>query len=258
MNQNRKNIIIRASIYTIISTIIIPTAVLFFSGCAAQVESALYRDGSADLALTVSLQPNMEALIKGFSTLIGTPRNGSPDKPTLDAEEITKSLAATPGIASVYMQNLTPASIAGTIRISRVDQFLALPGIQSGGRFITYTPSQGGAEGRLTIDLNRTTGPQILALFSDNVRAYLSALMAPVATGENLYKSQYLDLVGSIYAKPVADEIAAARINVTITFPGAITAVRGGAFSGTLARFEIPLTDLLVLNPPLHYEVSWK
>jgi hypothetical protein len=250
--MNRKSIILRAFVYI---TVI---AVLFLPGCAAQVESVLYRDGSADLALAASVQPNMEALIKGFAGLIGDPQDKSTDKPILDAAEITKSLAAAPGITSAYMQNLTPSSIAGTIRISRVDQFLLLPNTLPGERFITYTPSQGAVEGRLTIDLNRTTGPQVLALFSDTVRAYLSALMAPAATGENLYKSQYLDLVGSIYTKPVADEIAAAKISITITFPGAVTAVRGGTFSGTLARFEIPLTDLLVLNPPLHYEVSWK
>jgi hypothetical protein len=200
----------------------------------------------------------MEILIKGFSAIMGNPQAKTPDQPLLDAAEITKSLSAAPGIASVYMQNLSPASIAGTIRISQVDQFLLLPNSQTGTRFITYTPAQGSASGRLTIELNRSSGPQVLALFSDNVRAYLSALMAPVATGENLYKSQYLDLVASIYTKPVADEIASARINVVITFPGAISAVRGGTFSGNQARFEIPLTDLLVLNPPLRYEVSWK
>jgi hypothetical protein len=251
MNRDRKTNITFYS-YTIICT------VLLFSGCAAQVEGALHGDGSADIALEASLRPQMETLIKGFSAIMGSPQARTPDQPLLDAAEITKSLSAAPGIASVYMQNLSPASIAGTIRISRVDQFLLLPNTQTGVRFITYTPAQGSVEGRLIIELNQTSGPQVLALFSDTVQAYLAALMAPVATGENLNKSQYLDNVTSIYTKPVADEIASARINVAITFPGAIIAVRGGTFLGNQARFEIPLTDLLVLNPPLRYEVSWK
>jgi hypothetical protein len=237
---------------------VIISTVLLFSGCAAQVEGALHGDGSADLALEASLRPQMEVLIKGFSAIMGNPQNRKADQPLLDAAEITKSLSAAPGIASAYMQNLSPVSIAGTIRISRVDQFLLLPNSPTGTRFITYTPAQGSVDGRLIIELNQTSGPQVLALFSENVQAYLAALMAPVATGENLNKSQYLDNVTSIYTKPVADEIASARINVIITFPGAITAVRGGAFSGNQVRFEIPLTDLLVLNPPLRYEVSWK
>jgi hypothetical protein len=248
MNLNPKNII---SFYII-------TIVLFLAGCAAQVEGALYRDGSADIALAASLQPRMEALIQGLSGMLGDPQTKRAGQPLLDAEEITKSLSGAPGIASVDLQNLGTASIAGTIKISRVDQFLLLPGAQTGVRFITYVPAQGAVDGRLTIDLNRTIGPQVLALFSVNVQAYLAALMAPVATGENLNKSQYLDNVTSIYTKPVADEIAAARINMVITFPGAVTSVRGGAYSGNQARFEIPLTDFLVLNPPLHYEVSWK
>jgi hypothetical protein len=251
MNQQRKSIVFCCRIYIV-------CIVLLLTGCAAEVEGALYQDGSADLALEASLQPRMESLIKGFSMIMGDPSAAPSDQPILDATEITKSLSAAPGIASVYMQNLSSASIAGTIKISKVDQFLLLPNSQTGERFITYIPAGPSAEGRLTIGLNSAIGNRVMSLFSEKVRAYMAALMAPVATGEKLYKSQYLDLVASIYTKPVADEIAAARINVTITFAGPITAVRGGTFSGNQARFEIPLTDLLVLTPPLYYEVTWK
>jgi hypothetical protein len=82
--------------------------------------------------------------------------------------------------------------------------------------------------------------------------------MAPAATGEPLSKVEYLDLVGSFYGKALADEIAAARITISIGFPGTVSSVKGGSFSGTQARFNIPLVDLLVLENPLEYEVVWR
>jgi hypothetical protein len=81
--------------------------------------------------------------------------------------------------------------------------------------------------------------------------------MAPVATGESLTKGEYLALVGSIYGKGVADEITAAKIHAFIDFPGPISSVRGGAYTGRRAVFEVPLLDLLVLESPLNYEIRW-
>jgi hypothetical protein len=188
-------------------------------------------------------------------------------------------MAAAPGIEAVSLRNRTPSSIAGTIRISRIDQFLALPqkiapvmpgaseAVASGRRFITYTPGvsptpKGGgklpAESTLQIHLDRTVAPQILALISEDVRDYLSILGAPAATGERLSRTEYLELVASFYGKALAEEIAAAGIIVFISFPGPVSAVKGGTISGTQVRFDIPLADLLVLEAPLEYEVVWK
>jgi hypothetical protein len=104
--------------------------------------------------------------------------------------------------------------------------------------------------------------PRLIALISPDAVGYLSTLLAPAATGEVLTKTEYLDLVASIYDKPgdrsLSNEIAAARIHAVISFPGTISAVRGGTFSGNQARFSIPLLDLLVLEQALDYEVIWK
>jgi hypothetical protein len=98
----------------------------------------------------------------------------------------------------------------------------------------------------------------VLSLVSEEVTAYLAALMAPAATGEVLSKADYLDQVGWTYGRTVANEIAAARITAKIDFPGPISSIRGGTFSGAQARFEFPLVDLLVLEKTLEYEVRWR
>jgi hypothetical protein len=55
----------------------------------------------------------------------------------------------------------------------------------------------------------------------------------------------------------LAEEIAAARIPITIEFPRPVREVRGGTARDRRARFDLPLIDLLVLEEPLVYEVTW-
>jgi hypothetical protein len=167
-------------------------------------------------------------------------------------------MAAAPGILSVDLANTSPTGIAGTIRTGRVDQFLAMSGVSEQRRFITLENNRAAGDNRLFIALDRETAPLLLGMISPDVRDYLSVLFAPAATGEFLSRPEYLELVGDIYGRALADEIAGARIAVTIGFPGAVSSVKGGTFSGASARFDIALADILVLENPLEYEVVWR
>ena len=74
-------------------------------------------------------------------------------------------------------------------------------------------------------------------------------------------KNEYLELVASFYNVTISNEIASSRIRASIEFPGSVRNViapgRTGTFSGRRANFDIPLLDLLVLETPLVYEVTW-
>jgi hypothetical protein len=113
------------------------------------------------------------------------------------------------------------------------------------------------SEGSLSINLDVTKGPLIISLFSPDVADYLSAIMAPLATGEVLTVSEYLDLVSSVYGVSVANEIKNAAISINLTVPGMIQRVKGGTFSRNQAQFSVPLTDLLVLEKNAVYEIAW-
>jgi hypothetical protein len=97
----------------------------------------------------------------------------------------------------------------------------------------------------------------MIAMLSQDVADYLSAVMAPIATGETLTKQQYLSLVTSVYGGGIAREIDSAEIAASINFPGIITAAEGASFSGSTARFRANLADLLTLEKPILYEVKW-
>jgi hypothetical protein len=221
--------------------------------CSARIEGVLREDGSAELFPEASLEPRTAALIRSLSAFTGRPL--AADAPIIDGPAIALSMSAAPGIAAVSLSNLGPRSVTGRIDLSRVDGFLS-SGETGAGPFIRYESSPAG--GRLTIRVDRQNAPAILALLSVEVASYLGALMAPAATGEKLGRQEYLDLVAAVYGPPVAEEIAAARIKAALEVPRPVTGVRGGQAQGRRALFDLALTDLLVLEKPLDYEVTWK
>jgi hypothetical protein len=219
--------------------------------CAGRINGTLSTDGSAVLSINMSLEPRMTAMIRSFGAAMGQ-TNGS----ILDAAAIAKSMSAAPGIASVSLKNTSPSAVEGTVQLSKASEFLAAANNGNNQKkFIVFEQGNGG---RCEINISRTNGPVILELLSQEIADYLNALMAPIATGENLNKAEYLELVAAMYNKAVSDEIAGSRIRASINFPGSITSVKGGTFSGRRADFDIPLLDLLVLETPFSIEAAWK
>jgi hypothetical protein len=241
--------------------IIFSLLLLTLGSCAARIQGRLAPDTSGDFTITTNLEPRMAGLIKSFQIMAG--EDPRPEVPIIKGEDISQSMASAPGVKSALLKNTAPAALSGPVKITKIGDFLAPAGGQGFIRLEQAANGAGGAPNsaginRLTIDLSLESGPAMLSLLSGEVADYLTALMAPIATGESVEKDQYLLLVSSVYGSPIAGEISRSAIQASIDFPGPITAVKGGTFSGNKAEFVIPLLDLLVLEHPLSYEVTWK
>jgi hypothetical protein len=219
--------------------------VLPFFSCASMIKGIISTDGSTELTVDMSLQPRMTSLIR---TLISA--TGQTDDPILNGAVITKSILNTPGVTYALLKNTSQSSVVGIVQISHINEFLNL--IDS-NKFIVF--DQTAKRCQINIDLENAL--VMLSLLSPEITGYLNALMAPVATGEKMSKREYLELVAMFYNKTISDEIASSQIRATVEFPGIITSVKGGTFSGRQANFDIPLLDILVLETPLSYEVKW-
>ena len=220
--------------------------------CASRIEGSLAADGTAVMFVSMRLEPRMTTLIRSLSDA-----GGQSGGPVLDGPAIARSMSNAPGVAAAVLRNTGEAAVEGQVRISRIGEFLSVAESGRNARrgFITFMQDSGG--GRCIINIDRQNGPAILELLSPEISDYLNALMAPLATGEELNKTEYLDLVTSFYNRTIRDEIAYSRIRASIDFPGNITGIRGGTYSGRRAEFDIPLLDLLVAETPLTYEVTW-
>ena len=193
----------------------------------------------------------MVSLIRTLRGFMGENDN----EPILDGSSIGQSMAVSPGVQAVSFRNTSPSALDGVISISKVDDFLTVGGSKT--RLVTYTEGKQAGTSSIIIALDRDSAPEIIARLSPEAEEYLSALMAPAVLGETITRREYLSLISAVYGRPLADEIASARLKVSIEFPRPLTAIRGGNASGNRAEFDVPIVDILVLEQPLRYELSW-
>jgi hypothetical protein len=215
--------------------------------CAARINGSVSADGSGLFSVEMSLGPRMTSMIRSLNSA-----SGQDDALILDGQAIAKSMSME-GVTSVSFKNTGPAAVEGEFRIFNINRFLTAG---DKGGFVTFT--QGSNVGSCKIDINLKNGPVILENLSPEITDYLNALMAPIATGEAMSKSEYLDLVATFYNRNISNEIATSMIHAVIDFPGNISSVKGGTFSGKRAVFDISLLDFLVLETPLVCEVEWR
>ena len=215
--------------------------------CSARIDGVVAAGGAAEINVKASLGPRTVSLVQSIRGFMGDTRN----TPALDGAAISRSLTAASGIKAASLINTSSDALEGTISISNVGDLL----LSEKDMFITYSDST--ASSSIVAVLDRNSAPLLISRLSPEVEDYLSALMAPVVLGEYMSPGDYLSLISMVYGRSLADEIAEARIKVSIEFPRQVTSVSGGNSSGRRAEFDIPLLDILVLEKPLRYEVKW-
>jgi hypothetical protein len=218
-------------------------AALLFASCSGRITGAVQTNEQGEFIIEAELAPASARLLAPLSPATVSGQSA----PVLDAGVLALSLRDAPGIASAVLRNTNPGNIAGSIGFTKISDFLTAGDF----RFITWELE------RAVIAIDRSNGPQMVTMLSRDISDYLSAIMAPIATGEPLGKAEYLRLISSVYGNAIAREIENAEVSATINFPGTVTMVQGGTYFGSTARFQVKLADLLVLEQPLRYEVRW-
>jgi hypothetical protein len=212
--------------------------------------NGVVRDGgAATFDVDAAMANRTATLIRSVKAMSG----GAANAPILDGRALSESLSAAPGVSAARLSNTGQDAIKGTVNVQRLGDFLRTGSSELD--FISW--SESGGQARLSIQLSRANAPTVLSRVSADAVAYLEALMAPVVTGERQSRAEYLALVGSIYGQGVAQEISAARIQLAFELPRPAARVRGGTAQGRRVSFDIPLTDILVLERPLSYEAAW-
>jgi hypothetical protein len=221
------------------------------AGCQAEITGTVNASGRAELTVNTALQTKMASLIRKLSAAGGAAANA----PVIDAAALNKSFQKTAGIESASFSNKNANTVQGALVITKIDDLAADSQSETWTKFITWR--QDAAGGGVFIHLDLENGPAVIAAVSPDLYNYLGALAAPVATGEESSREEYLDLVKMIYDANIANEIAASSIKIILRFPARPTSIKGGVINGERAEFTIPLTDILVLEKPLDIEARW-
>jgi hypothetical protein len=219
---------------------------VFCAGCETKIEGEIDRDGRTGLRVSAALGPRISALIRGLSA-----RSAGAPQALLPAAELERAFRAIDGIETAVWTQKTPSAVDGRLVIRKIGELLP-PETRGVIRW-----EQRDAGGKALIKIDREKGPAFIALLSQELSDYLSTLMAPIVTGEELTQEEYLELVSSVYGAEIAQEISAARVAIRLSFPQPLSSVRGGSAAGNQARFDTPLVAFLVLEKPLVFEIEW-
>ncbi|MDR2602738.1 MAG: hypothetical protein LBC53_09885 [Spirochaetaceae bacterium] len=212
----------------------------FFLSCGFMINGRVNASGAADFNFSASVAPKTAAILGGEGVL--------------DAESINKSLLAA-GFNEADLKNEGLYGLKGSLSVLSLDGLLSAAKTGGGLKFISFENSGGG--GKFTLRLSRENSRELLLNISVDVRDYISAIFAPLATGENLSQAEYLNLVSDVYGKTVAEEIRLSYIEIALDFPSKIKRASGFSFKDSCAQARLPLSSLLTLENELYYEVVW-
>lgn len=109
------------------------------------------------------------------------------------------------------------------------------------------------------ISINPENLNTILAHFPPETRDYIDILMAPVFTGEDLTKEEYIQLIKAAYGEKLAGELAVENLNLELEFPSKKLKVflNGEEKSLSDNNLIIPLADFLTMSKGFSIKMIW-
>ncbi len=231
---------------------LLPLAIAALASCTARYDAVLREDGSARITVSASLTNSALRLAENLAAFTSGPTQASSASP-IDAASIGSSLRGAPSVSSVNMSNGADGSLSGSFTVKSLEALLAdrLPGKNP----ILFRSSASG--GSVSLRLDKESVPELLLLASPELNDWLTALFAPIATGEALSKEEHHSLLAAFYSEALANDLYASKVTLALSLPGPVATISGGTARGSSATFVLPMSDLLLMESPIQLSCSW-
>ncbi len=233
--------------------------ILLFSltGCGSRLSFTARDDGKADMSVLMDTGKAASRMIA--SIMASLYPSSSDDSGGVFTKE--RAAALERSLSGGDTEKLTVEalsssvlSLVGTIKDAASQSGVSRTGIHF-SNFVDVKKKS------MTLTLSPDTMRTLYDSMDDQTRGYVDLFMAPAFTGETMTGEEYVALIGSVYGKDMADEIASAQMDLTLTAPKGCTisscSLEDAKLSGRRARFSIPLLDLLVMNEEQSYRINW-
>lgn len=208
-------------------------AALACTGCTSSLEIQALKDGGALVSFSAGLG-------RAFRTVVTSLSGENADSALFNAGDMASQFrAAGMDDAKVTVPTDSSVDVSMKLRAGASD-----PVSKAG--LVSF--AKNGSSSSMTLTLSPANLSTLYSSLPDTVQSYIDLFMAPVFTGESMTKSEYLDLVASVYGQDLADEIAESSVSIVLSAPDV---------SGKKKKVSVPLADLLASPAPLTYTVSW-
>ena len=231
----------------------VAAASLLFFGCSAQQELHLRADGSGTTELRMEVH---EVLVLYLADLQGLFDVDPAETPVFNLEEIKEVFAANDALELVSAE--TPQNNVLQLQLSFTD-VARIAAAQDGSNNDLISLEQNGQEQTLHIYLNPGTVRGLLALTP--IHEVAEFLLPP--RGEQMSRDEYVEYI--VWALEEYESAAVLRrvvseaaIELRVTVEGELTDQQGGQREGDVVVFQIPVVELLTIQEPLRYSLSYR
>jgi hypothetical protein len=218
------------SIRKYILPVFILPAVLVFAGCTAAVEVHAGSDKNTTVQYSASFGSAFIHTMRSFSD--------DPSAPLFDADTIAAQLRSS-GIQDAEVKTPSGTALAVSASIPAGSKNTV-----SAAGLVTYNDSSN----EMTLTLSPSALAALYTSLPETIQSYIDLFMAPVFSGDSMTAKDYIELVASVYGRPLADEVAAAQVSISLYPP---------AGTGAKKSISVSLTDILTAQDPLVYSVQW-
>ena len=234
------------------------------TGCGAKLSIKANADQSTDIAFSMDVGKTvidtMNKASQGIMMISDTADAfGTPSLPAqlFSAENIKKALVNTDlHDTKVATPSASSVELSGTLAAPKNQQYTA--GAVKAANFLTCTANS------LTVILSPDTVQQIAGQLPVEEQSYLDLLMAPVLTGEEMDKEDYLATIALIYGEDLASEMSGASVDIELESPSgkkikktALAGVDKSRVNGSKVSFSLPLVELLTMTGARTFSITW-
>jgi hypothetical protein len=227
-------------------------AILLLGSCAASMTLSLSPDGSGVLAVDARIPDAAAARLQSYRSA-GTDSTGAA-APFFDAKTIRAQTEAY-RLTTLAAETPTPNSFKGSFAARSLAAVIADPEIAKTGLIALKTS---GDESTLSFTLSRENAEALPTLFPGIDPYILEALSPPALDPYPVTTDEYREMLVALLGKAAMKELDAAMVRIQVRTPGSIVRSSGGTASGQTFTATLPLLDMLVLEKPIAFSVSWK
>ena len=221
---------------------------LALTGCCADIAVSAKEDSSTNISINMDIGQSVGGLIKA---LFGMTGSGKQVESIVSPKEITEALTQ-----GGYINARAESSD-------------------------TKLSAEAGMPPKTSSALIKNTGNSLTVYFSpqalrteyesmsEEAKAYIDLLMAPIFTGEELSRDEYIELIKSAYGSDLANELQSSAVTLSLSQPKGKKRKSHSLYycesqTATVQTYSIPLVDFLTFgfnegdSESCEFSISWE
>ena len=224
---------------------------LLLTSCMISQEASVEVDGSGSVRFYIEVKPVfLETMLEMAEFSGEAPENGS----LFDLARIEEDFAKKPTLELVVIASPTPEILEGEFLFQDVGEVFEGEATLTESGVVTFSKTDSESTIRFYLDRDNFVRVSSFLTFLDNP---FFQMFSPVEN-EGTTEAEYLEMMEFVLGEDGPPAIEESIIEIRINVKGKILSQSGGRIEGRSVIYEIPLLDVLLLEEPLRYSLSYR